>query len=57
MCAFAWQVIQCRNVAHYRKVEELLKVVTEMIPELLTPREKVQLLLRLRARVRGDSCF
>ncbi|XP_028287104.1 uncharacterized protein LOC114452117 isoform X7 [Parambassis ranga] len=56
MSAFAWQVIQCCNVAHYRKVEELLKVVTEMIPELLTPREKVQLLLRLRARLVLEFC-
>uniref|UniRef100_A0A3P8TPJ7 C2H2-type domain-containing protein n=1 Tax=Amphiprion percula TaxID=161767 RepID=A0A3P8TPJ7_AMPPE len=54
MSAFAWQVVQCRNVAHYGKVEELVRLVTELVPELLTPREKVQLLLRLRARV---GCF
>lgn len=52
MCAFAWQVVQCCNVAQYRKVEELVKLVTEVAPELLTTRERVQLLLRLRARVR-----
>lgn len=52
MCAFAWQVVQCCNVAHYNKVEELVVLVTELAPELLTARERVQLLLRLRARVR-----
>lgn len=55
MCAFAWQVVQCCNVAQYRKVEELVKLVTEVAPELLTARERVQLLLRLRARVRGEG--
>lgn len=53
MCAFAWQVVQCCNVVHYEKVEELVRLVTELAPELLTPREKIQLLLRLRSRVRS----
>lgn len=51
MCAFAWSVVQCCDVAQYRKVEELVRLVTELVPELLTPRETVQLLLRLRASV------
>ncbi|XP_051803444.1 uncharacterized protein LOC110967438 isoform X5 [Acanthochromis polyacanthus] len=57
MSAFAWQVVQCRNVAHYGKVEELVRLVTELVPELLTPREKVQLLLRLRARLVLELCL
>lgn len=52
MCAFAWQVVRCSNVLHYGKVEELVRLVTELASELLMPREKVQLILRLRARVR-----
>ncbi|XP_044041419.1 uncharacterized protein LOC122870995 isoform X2 [Siniperca chuatsi] len=56
MCAFAWQVVQCCNVLHYGKVEELVRLVTELTPELLTPREKVQLLLRLRARMVLELC-
>ncbi|XP_036004839.1 uncharacterized protein LOC105915894 [Fundulus heteroclitus] len=56
MCAFAWKVIQSGNVAHYRKVEELVVLVTELAPELLTPRERVQLLLRLRARFVLELC-
>lgn len=51
MCAFAWQVVRCCNVVHYGKVEELVGLVTELAPGLLTAREKVQHLLKLRARV------
>ncbi|XP_037616689.1 uncharacterized protein LOC119482862 isoform X2 [Sebastes umbrosus] len=56
MCAFAWRVVQCCNVLHYGKVEELVRSVTELAPELLTPREKVQLLLKLRARMVLELC-
>ncbi|MEQ2224771.1 hypothetical protein ILYODFUR_010963 [Ilyodon furcidens] len=56
MCAFAWKVIQSGNVAHYRKVEELAVLVTELAPGLLTARERVQLLLRLRARFVLELC-
>ncbi|XP_045927797.1 uncharacterized protein LOC123984749 isoform X2 [Micropterus dolomieu] len=56
MCAFAWQVVQGCNVLHYGKVEELVRLVTELLPELLTPRDKVQLLLRLRARMVLELC-
>ncbi|KAM4711622.1 uncharacterized protein FYW61_020781 [Anableps anableps] len=56
MCAFAWKVIQSGNVPHYRKVEELVVLVTELAPELLTDRERVQLLLRLRARFVLELC-
>ncbi|KAM9328177.1 uncharacterized protein KZ484_019530 [Pholidichthys leucotaenia] len=57
MCAFAWQVVQSCNVVHYGKVEELVKLVTDLAPELLTPRERVQLLLRLRARHVLELCL
>uniref|UniRef100_A0A3B5AVU8 Uncharacterized protein n=1 Tax=Stegastes partitus TaxID=144197 RepID=A0A3B5AVU8_9TELE len=57
MSAFTWQVVQCSNVAHYGKVEDLVRLVTELAPELLTPREKVQLLLRLRARLVLELCL
>ncbi|KAM6961570.1 uncharacterized protein LKV04_020588 [Tautogolabrus adspersus] len=56
MCGFAWQVVQCCNVMHYGKVEELVRVATELAPDLLTPREKVQILLRLRARMVLELC-
>lgn len=57
MCAFAWKVIQSGNVPHYRKVEELVVLVTELSPQLLTARERVQLLLRLRARVTTATSY
>ncbi|KAM9327520.1 uncharacterized protein KZ484_018999 isoform 2-T2 [Pholidichthys leucotaenia] len=57
MCAFAWQVVQSCNVVHYGKVEELVKLVTELAPELLTTGERVQLLLRLRARHVLELCL
>ncbi|XP_042367377.1 uncharacterized protein LOC121961452 [Plectropomus leopardus] len=56
MCAFAWRVVQCCEVRHYGKVEELVRLGTELAPELLTPTEKVQLLLRLRARMVLELC-
>nr|XP_020455284.1 uncharacterized protein LOC109959892 isoform X2 [Monopterus albus] len=56
MSAFAWQVVQCCNVLHYGKVEELVRQLTELAPELLTSRDKVQLLLRLRARLVLELC-
>ncbi|CAJ1054924.1 uncharacterized protein LOC122870995 isoform X2 [Xyrichtys novacula] len=56
MCAFMWHVVQTCNVMHYGKVEELVRVVTELAPELLTSREKAQILLRLRARMVLELC-
>ncbi|XP_036978107.1 uncharacterized protein LOC119032725 isoform X1 [Acanthopagrus latus] len=56
MCAFAWQVVQSCNVLHYGKVEELVRLVTELAPDLLTPREKMQVLLKLRARTVLELC-
>ncbi|XP_034530054.1 uncharacterized protein LOC117805433 [Notolabrus celidotus] len=55
-CAFAWHVVQHCKVMHYGKVEELVRMVTELAPEVLTSREKVQILLRLRARVVLELC-
>ena len=61
MSAFAWQVVQHSNVVHYGKVEELVQLVTEVVPHLLSDTEKVHLLLGLRATVRwtlvGDQRF
>ncbi|XP_014008998.1 zinc finger protein 239 isoform X4 [Salmo salar] len=51
MSAFMWQVAQERNVMHYGKLEEFVTLVTEMVPELLSSRQRTQLILGLRARV------
>ncbi|CAB1346102.1 unnamed protein product [Coregonus sp. 'balchen'] len=53
MSAFMWQVAQERNVMQYGKLEEFVTLVTEMVPELLSSRQRTQLILGLRAR----SCF
>ncbi|XP_036800804.1 zinc finger protein 2 isoform X3 [Oncorhynchus mykiss] len=50
MSAFMWQVAQERNVMHYGKLEEFVTLVTEMVPELLSSRQRTQLILGLRAR-------
>ena len=50
--AFMWQVTQRRNVMQYGKLEEFVTLVTEMVPELLSSRQRTQLILGLRARVR-----
>ncbi|XP_014008996.1 zinc finger protein 37 homolog isoform X2 [Salmo salar] len=49
--AFMWQVAQERNVMHYGKLEEFVTLVTEMVPELLSSRQRTQLILGLRARM------
>ncbi|XP_041723654.1 zinc finger protein 681-like [Coregonus clupeaformis] len=53
-----WQVAQQRNVMQYGKLEEFVTLVTEMVPELLTFRQRVQLILGLRVRsVNGKSAL
>lgn len=47
-----WQVVQRGDVQDYGMLEEFISTVTEIVPELLNPDQKAQLLLGLRARVR-----
>ncbi|CAB1349038.1 unnamed protein product, partial [Coregonus sp. 'balchen'] len=55
MSAFLWQVAQQHLVKHYGKLEEFVTLVTEMVPELLSSRQRTQLLLGLRARSNDDE--
>lgn len=55
MSAFMWQVLQQKNVIHYGKLEEFVSMVTETVPHLLNYRQRVQLILGLRARVSVNS--
>uniref|UniRef100_A0A8C8F5F5 C2H2-type domain-containing protein n=1 Tax=Oncorhynchus tshawytscha TaxID=74940 RepID=A0A8C8F5F5_ONCTS len=50
--AAIWQTIQQRHVMDYGMLEEFVTMVTEMVPELLNLRQRAQLILGLRARVR-----
>uniref|UniRef100_A0A8C7CL25 C2H2-type domain-containing protein n=1 Tax=Oncorhynchus kisutch TaxID=8019 RepID=A0A8C7CL25_ONCKI len=51
-----WQVTQQRNVMQYGKLEEFVTLVTEMVPELLSSRQRTQLILGLRARMVLELC-
>lgn len=51
-----WHTVQSGNVQDYGMVEEFISTVTDIVPELLSPELKVQLLLGLRARVVLELC-
>ncbi|XP_076008246.1 uncharacterized protein LOC143002166 [Genypterus blacodes] len=58
--AVIWQTVQRKIVTDYGMLEEFVAMVTDVVPELLTVRQKAQLRLGLRARLilelcRGDS--
>lgn len=53
--AAIWKTIEQRVVAHYGMLEEFISMVTDIVPEILTIDQRVQLTLGLRARVR--ICF
>uniref|UniRef100_A0A8C7HUV0 Uncharacterized LOC109905768 n=1 Tax=Oncorhynchus kisutch TaxID=8019 RepID=A0A8C7HUV0_ONCKI len=57
MSAFMWKVAQQHIVKHYGKLEEFVTLMTEMVPELLSSRQRTQLLLGLRARLVLELCL
>ncbi|XP_071779000.2 uncharacterized protein LOC139929845 [Centroberyx gerrardi] len=54
--AAIWQTIQQRVVADYGMLEEFVFMVTEIVPELLTMRQRAELILGLRARLILELC-
>ncbi|XP_042372911.1 zinc finger protein 7-like, partial [Plectropomus leopardus] len=46
-----WQVARQQSVKHYGMLEDFVSMVTEVVPQLLTDRQKSVLLLALRAKV------
>ncbi|XP_056133206.1 zinc finger protein 99-like [Lampris incognitus] len=54
--AAMWQVVQRGDVQDYGLLEEFISTVTDIVPELLNPDQKAQLLLGLRAKVILDIC-
>ncbi|KAL0973270.1 hypothetical protein UPYG_G00201260 [Umbra pygmaea] len=56
MSAFMWQVSQQNNVKHYGKLEEFVTLVTEIVPEVLSSRQRTNLLLGLRAKMVLELC-
>ncbi|KAJ7997527.1 hypothetical protein DPEC_G00229940 [Dallia pectoralis] len=51
-----WQTVQRRHVMDYGVLEEFVTMVTEMVPELLTHRQRAQLILGLQARLVLELC-
>ncbi|KAM4614835.1 uncharacterized protein ACJ7VT_010072 isoform 3-T3 [Polymixia lowei] len=51
MSACMWQVAQQRNAEQYGKLVDFITLVTEMVPEIQSPKQRAQLILGLRARL------
>ncbi|XP_062374381.1 zinc finger protein 16-like isoform X2 [Sardina pilchardus] len=56
MTAFMWQVAHKQNVEHYEKLESFVCLVTKMVPDLLSHRQKATLVMGLRAKVMLEMC-
>ncbi|XP_061663043.1 zinc finger protein 420-like [Syngnathoides biaculeatus] len=54
--AAMWQVVQRGDVRDYGTVEEFVGAIADLVPEVLNPDQKAQLLLGLRARVVLELC-
>ena len=52
MSAFMWHVAEEQKLEHYEKLENFVSLVTKMVPDLLSHRQKATLLMGLRAKVR-----
>jgi len=55
--AFMWQVVQNQNVEQFGKLEEFVSVMTNLVPELLSRRQRATLIVGLRAKVRCVYVF
>uniref|UniRef100_A0A8C1VKG3 C2H2-type domain-containing protein n=1 Tax=Cyprinus carpio TaxID=7962 RepID=A0A8C1VKG3_CYPCA len=49
--AFMWQVVKDQNVEQFGKLEEFVSVMTNLVPELLSRRQRATLIVGLRAKV------
>lgn len=52
--AAIWQTVQQKSVSDYGLLEEFVFMVTETVPQLLSTRQRAELILGLRARVRKE---
>lgn len=55
LSAAMWQLVKQNDVMSYEKLQEFVLMVTEAIPGLMNQRQRAQLILGLRARVRRGS--
>ncbi|TNM91335.1 hypothetical protein fugu_019715 [Takifugu bimaculatus] len=56
LSSFIWQVVNKHIVMHYDKVADFISLATEIVPELLSIRERAQLVMNLRARLVLELC-
>ncbi|XP_024148482.1 zinc finger protein 436 isoform X2 [Oryzias melastigma] len=56
MSALVWRVAQERSVLQYDKVLDFISLVIEIVPEILNPIQKAQLIMGLRARLVLELC-
>ncbi|XP_036822580.1 zinc finger protein 420 isoform X2 [Oncorhynchus mykiss] len=54
--AALWQVVQQRDVMDYGLVEEFVTTVLERVPDMMSYRERVQLIMGLRAQLVLELC-
>ncbi|XP_056116342.1 zinc finger protein 436 [Rhinichthys klamathensis goyatoka] len=54
--AFMWQVVQNQNVEQFGKLEEFVSVMTNLVPELLSRRQRATLIVGLRAKMILEMC-
>lgn len=51
--AAIWQTVEQKIVSDYGLLEEFVFMVTEIVPQILSTRQRAELILGLRARVRN----
>ncbi|XP_041967191.1 zinc finger protein 436 isoform X1 [Alosa sapidissima] len=56
LSAFLWRVAEQRLVKYYTRLEEFVAIVLEIVPDLLSATERVELLFGLRARFILELC-
>uniref|UniRef100_A0A096MFR5 C2H2-type domain-containing protein n=1 Tax=Poecilia formosa TaxID=48698 RepID=A0A096MFR5_POEFO len=56
MSAFVWKAVQQDSAVQYEKLLDFIDLATEIVPELLSPSQKGQLVLGLRARFVLELC-
>ncbi|XP_037320203.1 zinc finger protein 665-like [Pungitius pungitius] len=54
--AAIWQTVEQKIVSDYGLLEEFVYMVTEMVPQLLSTRQRAELILGLRARLILELC-
>ncbi|XP_040003455.1 zinc finger protein 2 homolog isoform X1 [Xiphias gladius] len=56
LSAAMWQVAQRRDVLDYVNLDEFVSLVTATVPDLLSPKQRGKLLLRLRSKIILELC-